>query len=75
MKQDGLLLEDRMFVRKNMNEDVGMFINDNKGNPRIKIYIDRDNNPKIELLNEEGNIIKKEKEGSNRQCIWCHPHA
>ncbi len=43
-----------------MNEDVGMFINDNKGNPRIKIYIDRDNNPKIELLNEEGNIIKKE---------------
>ena len=60
MEQEGLLPEDRMFVGKKMNEDVGLFINDNKGNPRIKIYIDRDNNPKIELLNEEGNIIKKE---------------
>ncbi len=60
MKQDGLLPEDRMFVGKQMNEDVGVFINDNQGNPRIRIYIDRDNNPKIELLNEEGNIVKKD---------------
>ena len=60
MKQEGLLPEDRMFVGKKMNEDVGLFINDNKGKPRIKIYIDRENNPKIELLNEEGNVIKKE---------------
>lgn len=60
MKQEGLLPEDRMFVGKKMNEDVGLFINDNNGKPRIKIYIDRENNPKIELLNEEGNVIKKE---------------
>ncbi len=60
MKQEGLLPEDRMFVGKKMNEDVGLFINDNKGKPRIKIYIDRENNPKIELLNEEGDVIKKE---------------
>lgn len=60
MEQEGLLPEDRMFVGKKMNEDVGLFINDNKGKPRIKIYIDRENNPKIELLNEEGNVIKKE---------------
>lgn len=59
IKQDGLLPENRMFVGKKMNEDVGLFINDNEGKPRIKIYIDGDNNPKIELLNEEGNIIKK----------------
>lgn len=57
MKQDGLLPEDRMFVGKKMNKDVGLFINDNKGRPRIKIYIDNDNNPKIELLNEEGDIV------------------
>lgn len=60
MKQDGLLPEDRMFVGKKMNEDVGLFINDNKGKPRIKIYIDGDNNPKIELLNEDGNPIERE---------------
>lgn len=59
MKQEGLLPEDRMFVGKNMNEDLGLFINDKKGKPRIKIYIDSKNNPKIELLNEEGNIIKE----------------
>ncbi|MCZ4696132.1 hypothetical protein DWB61_15845 [Ancylomarina euxinus] len=60
MKQDGLLPEDRMFVGKKMNKDVGLFINDNKGRPRIKIYIDNDNNPKIELLNEAGNVLVKE---------------
>jgi len=59
MKQDGLLPEDRMFVGKKMNKDVGLFINDNKGKPRIKIYIDSDNNPKIELLDEEGNVLVK----------------
>jgi len=43
-----------------MNNDVGFFINDSKGNPRIRIYIDADNNPKIEFLNEQGEIIRKE---------------
>ncbi len=57
MKQDGLLPEDRMFVGKMMNKDVGLFINDSKGRPRIKIYIDNNNNPKIELLDEEGDIV------------------
>lgn len=60
MKKDGLLPEDRMFVGKKMNKDVGLFINDDKGRARIKIYIDQDNNPKIELLNEEGKAIRKE---------------
>ncbi len=59
MKKDGLLAEDRMFVGKKMNEDVGLFINDNKGRPRIKIFIDNDNNPKIELLDEEGKVLVK----------------
>jgi putative heme iron utilization protein len=58
MKQDGLLPEDRMFVGKKMNNDVGVFINDNQGRPRIKIYIDRDNNPKIEFLDEKGSVVK-----------------
>ncbi len=60
MKQEGLLPEDRMFVGKRMNKDVGLFINDNKGRPRIKIYIDKENNPKMEFLNEEGKAIGNE---------------
>jgi len=59
MKDKGFLPEDRMFVGKKMNNEVGLFINDNTGRPRIKIYIDSDNNPKIELLNEEGKVQDK----------------
>lgn len=58
MKHEGLLPENRMFVGKQFNEDVGLFINDSEGKPRIKVYIDSENNPKIELLDEEGNVIK-----------------
>ncbi len=57
MKDDGLLPANRMFVGKRMNKDVGLFINDNKGKPRIKIYIDENNEAKFELLNEEGENI------------------
>lgn len=60
MKEDGFLPENRMFVGKKINKDVGLFINDNKGNPRIRIYIDKDNNPKIELLDVDGKIMSEE---------------
>lgn len=58
MELDSLLMEDRLFVGKNSHNEVGLFINDQKGTPRIKIYVDKDNNPKIEFLNEEGEVIK-----------------
>jgi hypothetical protein len=58
MKQAGLLPEDRMFVGKRMNNETGLFINDDQGRPRIKIYIDGANNPKIEFLDENGNVMK-----------------
>nr|MDA3867328.1 hypothetical protein [Salinivirgaceae bacterium] len=59
IKDDGLLPANRMFVGKRMNEDVGLFINDRDGNPRIKIYIDGENSPQIELLDEHGNRIEQ----------------
>ena len=59
MKAQGLLSEDRMFIGKKMNSDVGLFINDSTGRPRIRIYVDNENNPKIEILDEVGNIISK----------------
>ena len=48
-----------MFIGKKMNSDVGLFINDSTGRPRIRIYVDNENNPKIEILDEVGNIISK----------------
>ena len=59
MKLDSLLAEERLFIGKNFSKEVGLFINDRQGNPRIKIYIGDDNNPKIEFLDEKGNIITK----------------
>lgn len=57
MKENGLLPEDRMFVGRKMNNEVGLFINDDTGRPRIKIYIDNENNPIFEFLDEEGNPV------------------
>lgn len=58
MKSDSLLMADRLFIGKGFNKDVGLFIKDKNGNPRIKIYVDDNDNPKIELLDTEGKIIK-----------------
>ena len=57
LKEKRLLAEDRMFIGKTYKKDVGLFINDSYGNPRIKIYINKDNMTKFELLDEKGNII------------------
>lgn len=59
MKLDSLLMEERLFIGKNFSKEVGLFINDQQGNPRIKIYIDEGNTPKIEFLDEKGNVIEK----------------
>ena len=58
IKASRLLPENRMFVGKKMNKDVGLFINDSDGHPRIKIYIDKDNQPRIELLDEKGKTVR-----------------
>ncbi|MDE5439684.1 hypothetical protein KRE40_17090 [Elizabethkingia meningoseptica] len=57
MRTDSLLMEDRLFIGKKFSKEVGLFINDEKGKPRIKIYVDKNNVPKIELLNENGKVI------------------
>src|SRR5690606_5126952 len=39
----------RMFTGKNFDHQVGMFLKDEFGNDRIKIYVDENNEPKIEI--------------------------
>ncbi len=58
MKMDSLLMEDRLFIGKGFNKDVGLFIKDRNGRPRIKIYVDNNDYPRIEILDKEGKIIK-----------------
>ncbi|OWW23492.1 hypothetical protein B4Q04_20040 [Zobellia sp. OII3] len=57
-KVGGLITAERMFIGKTSNENAGIFIQDQKGIDRLKIYVDNQNNPKIEVLDEKGNTIK-----------------
>lgn len=58
MKNDKILMEDRLFIGRHFSQDVGLFIKDDFGHPRIKIYVDADNEPKIEIFDELGLLIK-----------------
>ncbi|QTE24268.1 hypothetical protein [Polaribacter cellanae] len=49
----------RLFTGKNYDEEVGVFIKDELGNPRIKIYIDKNNEPRFQILNQSGELVKE----------------
>lgn len=46
----------RMFVGKTKEGEVGLFLADDKGNPRIQLYINKSNQPVLRMLNEKGEI-------------------
>ncbi|AYB35353.1 hypothetical protein [Chryseolinea soli] len=54
LREKGLLGVERMFAGKNDKGEVGLFIRDDKGRIRIKIYCDRQNNPRVMVVDEEG---------------------
>lgn len=55
----GLLSTERLFVGKNNKGEVGLFIRDEKGKPRIRIYVDKKNKTVIEMLDENGQPVAK----------------
>lgn len=57
LKSEGLLGAERLFIGKNHNNEVGLFIKDKKGLPRIKLYVDNNNRVVIQALDENGNNI------------------
>jgi hypothetical protein len=52
------ITEPRLFIGKNYNRETGLFIQDKYGIDRLRFYVDSDNSPKIEVLDEKGKIIK-----------------
>lgn len=50
--------EPRLFIGRNYNRETGLFIQDKYGNDRLRFYIDSDNIPKLEVLDENGKLIK-----------------
>lgn len=56
LRNEGLLATDRMFLGKNYKDEVGLFIHDSKGRPRIRIMVDKDNQTVLETIDTLGNI-------------------
>jgi hypothetical protein len=55
MIAQGLLGNERLFLGNNKTKEFGLFIRDDKGRPRIKLYVNQQNEPKIEFLDANGN--------------------
>lgn len=53
----GLIGKQRLFMGKNKDQSVGLFIHDEDGRPRIKIYVDNSGSPVIEFLDASGTKI------------------
>jgi hypothetical protein len=53
----GWLSRERLFVGKDLDGEVGLFLRDDKGTPRLKICINKQNQPVIEKLDDNGQVI------------------
>lgn len=43
-------------TRRTSKNDTGLFLYDNKGKPKMKIYADQSGKVKIEILDEKGQV-------------------
>jgi hypothetical protein len=57
LNEQGLLGKERLFVGKTQKDDVGLFIRDPKGRPRIKIFVDKDGKGNIQFLDTLGKQV------------------
>lgn len=56
MENEGLLATDRMFIGKTFRDELGLFISDERGRPRIRIYVTKDNRAVMETIDESGKV-------------------
>ena len=48
----------RLFVGKQADNSSGIFIRDQNSIPRLKVFVDADNKPRIQVLDETGQVIE-----------------
>ncbi|WP_288376737.1 hypothetical protein [Chryseobacterium culicis] len=58
LREQGKLTNERFFAGKTAAGDVGIFIRDAKGNVRLKLYVDKNNQTHIDNLDENGNLVR-----------------
>ncbi|NML36926.1 hypothetical protein HHL17_06920 [Chitinophaga sp. G-6-1-13] len=59
LASEGKFGTERLFVGRTWKNEVGLFIRDQKGKVRIKIYVDKQNQTKIETYDDQGKLISK----------------
>lgn len=52
------IMASRLFVGKKYNQAAGMFIQDQNGTERLRIYVDENNEPRMEVLDSNRTVIK-----------------
>jgi hypothetical protein len=57
LKKLGYLGVDRLFLGHTRDGLTGLFLRDEKGIPRLRLYIDRDNQPRLETLDDQGKVV------------------
>lgn len=61
LKSAGKLGVERLFLGKNKAGEVGLFLKDADGKPRIKIYINTANEPVVAILDENEKVVNEVK--------------
>lgn len=57
LRAEGAFSRERLFIGRTRDGQYGLFLRDTAGRPRLKIYIDNQNHPIIESLDENGKPI------------------
>jgi hypothetical protein len=57
LRANGKMGYERFFAGKEQGGEVGLFLRDSKGIPRLKIYIDTNDQPVIEKLDKSGKVL------------------
>jgi hypothetical protein len=57
LKKQGLIGVDRLFLGRTKDGLTGLFLRDNKGVPRLRICIGKENEPLIQTLDDQGRVV------------------
>jgi hypothetical protein len=57
LKKQGLIGVDRLFLGRTKDGLTGLFLRDNKGIPRLRICISKENEPLIQTLDDQGRVV------------------
>ena len=57
LRKLGLLSVERLFLGHTADGQTGLFLRDSKGIPRLRIFINKENEPLIQTLDDQGRVV------------------